>query len=95
MVSHCQESTIEFGHALDSRFRHFASCFWYYKKTWNCAKPFLGHPQYFPPPKKIMFFQEQEISREREFVASQISAYKKMFLIVQTYLGGQSVCSPI
>jgi hypothetical protein len=36
-----------------------------------------------------MFVQEQEISREREFVASQISDYKKMFLIVQTYLGGQ------
>jgi hypothetical protein len=38
MVSHWQESTIEFGHAVDSRFRHFASCFWYCKKTWNHAK---------------------------------------------------------
>jgi hypothetical protein len=25
-------------------------------------KPFLGRPQYSPPPKKIIFFQEQEIS---------------------------------
>jgi hypothetical protein len=57
-------------------------------------KPFLGHPQYFPPPKKSIFFQEQEISQEREFVASQFGDYKKMFLIVQTYLEGQSLCSP-
>jgi hypothetical protein len=27
-------------------------------------------------------------------MASQIGDYKKMFLIVQTYLGGQSLCSP-
>jgi hypothetical protein len=58
------------------------------------SKPFLGCPQYSPPPKKIIFFQEQEITQEREFVASQIGDYKKMFLIVQTYLGGQSLCSP-
>jgi hypothetical protein len=25
-------------------------------------KPFLGCPQYSPPPKKSIFFQEQEIS---------------------------------
>jgi hypothetical protein len=25
-------------------------------------KPFLGHPQYFPPSKKSIFFQEQEIT---------------------------------
>jgi hypothetical protein len=24
--------------------------------------PFLGRPQYFPPPKKSIFIQEQEIS---------------------------------
>jgi hypothetical protein len=54
-------------------------------------KPFSGHPQYPPPPgKKSIFFLEQEISQEREFVAPQIGDYKKMFLIVQTYLGGQS-----
>jgi hypothetical protein len=35
-----------------------------------------------------------EISQEREFVASQFGDYKKMFLIVQTYLEGQSLCSP-
>jgi hypothetical protein len=93
MVSHCQESTIEFGHALDSRFRHFASCFWYCKKTWNRAKTIFGAPSIlYPPPKKIL--SEQEISQEREFVASQIGNYKKMCLIVQTYLGGQSLCSP-
>jgi hypothetical protein len=57
-------------------------------------KPFLGHPQYFPPPKKTIFFLEQEVSQEREFVASQIGNYKKIFLIVQTYFGGQSYSSP-
>jgi hypothetical protein len=58
-------------------------------------KPFWGRPQYFPPPKKkSIFYQEKEISREREFVASQFCNYKKMFLIVQTYLEGQSLCSP-
>jgi hypothetical protein len=57
-------------------------------------KPFLGHPQYFPPPTKSIFFQEQEISQEREFVASQFGNCKKMFLIMQNYLEGQSLCSP-
>jgi hypothetical protein len=46
------------------------------------------------PPKKIHFSQEQEITQEREFVASQIGNYKKMFLILQTYLGGQSYYPP-
>jgi hypothetical protein len=53
-------------------------------------KPFLGHPQYFPPPKKPIFFLEQEISQERGFVASQIGDYKKMFSIVLTFFGGKS-----
>jgi hypothetical protein len=57
-------------------------------------KPFLGHPQYFPPPKKNIFVLEQEISQEREFVASQIGDYKKMFLIMQTYLGGAILLFP-
>jgi hypothetical protein len=57
-------------------------------------KPFLGRPQYFPPPKKSIFFKGQEISQEREFGASQTGDYKKLFLTVQTYLEGQSLCSP-
>jgi hypothetical protein len=64
------------------------------RKDGIVPKPFSGRPQYFPPPKKINFFQEQEISQEREFVASQIGDYKKIFFIVQTYLGGQSYYSP-
>jgi hypothetical protein len=81
--------------AVDSRFRHFASCFLYCKKTWNRAKTIFGVPAILPPPqKKSIFFQEQEISQEREFVVSQFGDYKKMFLIVQTYLVGQSLCSP-
>ncbi len=59
-------------------------------------KQLLGHPQYFPPPKKVLFFQEQEISQEREFVASQIGGrqLRENVFNVQTYLGGQSLCSP-
>jgi hypothetical protein len=79
---------------MDSLFRHFASCFWYCKKTWNRAKTILGAPSILPSQKKSIFFQEQDISREREFVASQFGDYKKMFLIVQTYLEGQSLCFP-
>jgi hypothetical protein len=60
----------------------------------SCQNHFWGALDTPPPPKKIIFFQEQEISHEREFVASQIGDYKKMFLIMQTYLGGQSLCSP-
>ncbi len=57
-------------------------------------KPFSGHPQYSPPQKKSIFFLEQEISQEREFVAFQIGDYKKMFLVVQTYLGGAILLFP-
>jgi hypothetical protein len=65
------------------------------KKTWNRAKTIFGAPSIVPPPKKkSIFFQEQEVSREREFVVSQFGDYKKMFLIVQTYLEGQSLFSP-
>jgi hypothetical protein len=64
------------------------------RKHGIAPKPFSRHPHYSPPPKKSIFFQEQEISQEREFVASQIGDYKKMFLILQTYLGGQSYYSP-
>ncbi len=60
----------------------------------DCAKTILGEPSILSPPPKTIFFLEQEISQEREFVASQIGDYKKMFLIVQTYLGGRSYYSP-
>ncbi len=60
----------------------------------SCQKHFLGALNSSPPPKKTIFFQEQEISQEREFVASQIGDYKKILLIVQTYLGGQSCYPP-
>jgi hypothetical protein len=44
--------------------------------------------------KKNIFFLEQEISQEREFVASQIGDYKKMFLIMQIYFGGAILLFP-
>jgi hypothetical protein len=60
----------------------------------SCQNHFWGTLNTSPPPKKSIFFQEQEISQEREFVASQFGDYKKMSLIVQTNLEGQSLCSP-
>jgi hypothetical protein len=72
----------------------FLGCPQYFPPHGIMPKPFLGCPQYFPPPQKSIFFQEQEISREREFVASQIGNYKKIFLIMQTNLGGQSYYPP-
>jgi hypothetical protein len=60
----------------------------------SCQNHFRGTLKTPPPEKKSIFFLEQEISQEREFVASQIGDYKKMFLIVQTYLGGQSYYFP-
>jgi hypothetical protein len=57
-------------------------------------KPFLGHPQYSPPPKKKHF-----LPRTRDFSRKRVCGFsnrrlQEMFLIVQTYLGGQSLCSP-
>jgi hypothetical protein len=60
----------------------------------SCQNHFWGALNTYPPQNKSIFFQEQEVSRERKFVASQFGDYKKMFLIVQTYLEGQSLCSP-
>ncbi len=66
MVSHWQESTIEFGHAVDSWFRHFTSCFWYCKKTWNRAKNhFWGALNTSPPPKFHSLPSTRDFSRKR------------------------------
>jgi hypothetical protein len=40
-------------------------------------KTIFGAPSILPPPQKSIFFQGEEISQEREFVASQIGNYKK------------------
>jgi hypothetical protein len=93
MVSHWQESTIEFGQAVDSRFRPLLVS-GIARKHGIVPKLFLECPQYFPHPQKTIFFQEQEIFWEWEFVASQFGDYKKMFLIVPSYLEGQSLCYP-
>jgi hypothetical protein len=53
----------------------------------SCQTFFWGALNTFPPPKKSSFFQGSKISQEREFGASQIGIYKKMFLIVQIHLG--------
>jgi hypothetical protein len=45
-------------------------------------KTIFGVPSILPPLQNSILFQVQEISREREFVASQIGDYKRMFLIV-------------
>jgi hypothetical protein len=59
-----------------------------------CQNHFQGTLYTPPPQQKSSFFLEQEISQEREFVASHIGNYKKMFLIMQTYFGGQSYYFP-
>jgi hypothetical protein len=59
-----------------------------------CQNHFRGTLNTPPPQKKSIFFLEQEVSQEREFVAPQIGNYKKMFLIVQTYLGGAILLFP-
>jgi hypothetical protein len=60
----------------------------------SCQNHFWGALNTPPPKKKSIFFQEQDISQEREFVASQIGNYKKILLNVQTYMGGQSYYLP-
>jgi hypothetical protein len=60
----------------------------------SCQNHFWGTLYTSPPPKKSILFHEQDISLEREFVASQIGDYKKIILIVQTYFGGQSYYPP-
>jgi hypothetical protein len=94
MVSHCQESTIEFGHALDSRFRHFAFCFWYCKKTWNRAKTIFGAPSILPPPKKNHFLpRTRDFSRKRVCGFSNRQLQENVFNRANLF-GGQSLCSP-
>jgi hypothetical protein len=73
-------------HALDSQFRTLASNFSYCTKMESCEKRFHS-------PLKNLFLLRQEISRERGLWLLN-GDYKKMFLLVHTYLGGQSYCSP-
>ncbi len=47
-----------------------------------------------PPEKKSIFFLEQEISQEREFVASQIGDYKKKFFNHAILFGGAILLFP-
>jgi hypothetical protein len=59
-------------------------------RKWNRAKTFFVRSH---SPPKNPFLLRQEISREQGLWLLN-SNYKKMFLLVQTYLGGQSYCSP-
>ncbi len=59
-------------------------------RKWNRAKTFFVRSHSLP---KNPFLLRQEISRERGLWLLN-GNYKKMFLLVQTYLGGQSYCSP-
>ncbi len=62
---------------------------------WNRAKTFFVRSHSLP---KNPFLLRQEISRERGLRERGLwllnGDYKKMFLLVQTYLGGPSYCSP-
>jgi hypothetical protein len=60
----------------------------------SCQNHCWGTLNTSPPPKKTIFFLEQEISQEKGFAASRIGDYKKRFLIVQTYLGGNLIIPP-
>jgi hypothetical protein len=59
-------------------------------RKWNRAKTFFVRSH---SPPKNPFLLRQEVSRERGLLLLN-GDYKKMFLLVQTYLGGQSYCSP-
>jgi hypothetical protein len=59
-------------------------------RKWNRAKNFFVRSDSLP---QNPFLLGQEISRERGLWLLN-GDYKKMFLLVQTYLGGQSYCSP-
>jgi hypothetical protein len=59
-------------------------------RKWNRVKTFFVRSH---SPPKNPFLLKQEISRERGLWLLN-GDYKKMFLLVQTYLGGQSYCSP-
>ncbi len=96
MVSHCQESTIEFGHALDSWFRHFASCIWYCKKTWNRAKTIFGVPSILPPPKKIHFLpSSRDFLRKKVCGFSNRQLQENVFNRANLFGGGNLYVPPI
>ncbi len=59
-------------------------------QKWNRAKTFFVRSH---SPPKNPFLLRQEISREQGLWFLNYD-YKKMFLLVQTYLRGQSYCSP-
>ncbi len=59
-------------------------------RKWNHAKTFFVRSHSLP---QNSFLLRQEISRERGLWLLN-GDYKKMFLLVHTYLGGQSYCSP-
>ncbi len=88
IISHCAKKHCLW-HALDSRFRTLASYFSYCTKMESCKNLFCALS--FSPLKS--FLLRQEISRERGLWLLN-SDNKKMFLLVQTCLGGQSYCSP-
>ncbi len=92
MVSHCQESTIELWHALDSWFRYFASCFWYCKKTWNRAKTVFGVPSILPPPQKKIHF----LPRTRDFLRKRVCGFSNWQLQENVFnranLFGGAIC---
>jgi hypothetical protein len=84
-----QESTV-FGMRwiLDLELLFLISCI---AQKWNRAKTFFVCSHSLP---KNPFLLRQEISREQGLWLLN-GDYKKMFLLMQTYLGGQSYCPPL
>jgi hypothetical protein len=88
IISHCTRKPV-FGMLwiLDLELLLLISCI---ARKWNRAKTFFVRSH---SPPKSPFLLRQENSRERGLWLLK-GDYKKMFLLVQTYLGGQSYCSP-
>ncbi len=88
IISHCARKPVfDIRWILDLELLLLISCI---ARKYNRAKTFFV--RYHSPPKNP-FLLRQVISQEQGLWFLN-GNYKKMFLLVQTYLGGQSYCSP-
>jgi hypothetical protein len=88
IISHCVRKPVFGMHwILDLELLLLISCI---AQKWNRAKTFFVHSH---SPQKNPFLLRQEISREQGLLLLN-GDYKKMFLLVQTYLGGAILLFP-
>jgi hypothetical protein len=86
IISHCARKPV-FGMRFDLELLLLISRI---ARKWNCAKTFFVLSN---SPPKNPFLLRQEISREQGLWLLN-GNYKKMFLLVQTYLGGAILLFP-